>query len=347
MLIATVHIVYTRSTIAVSIKMISRLRFCSSQTRSTSLLIRRRNASENFIVRRLTSPEEVRQGICERAATNGHRPGALDHISYFAADETGFFVGELEGKPISCLSVVKHADNFAHLGHYMVDEPYRGSGYGLLTWKAAMASIDESYNTGGFAIEEKVPIFQRVGLQPKWCVQRFDLVASQVEFALSKINSPPSFMIQPASEVDFQNLLRYDTEVHVFQRQSFLEKWITAPNCHASVAISDNGRVVGYIVIRTTLKREEGWRVGPLFADNSQIARSLYREVCSKIAAENPEDIIAVDVPYGDLVNPDALKIVKELSGIPTFKCVRLYTKGIPSSMPLKKLFGITSLEIG
>ena len=45
------------------------------------------------MVRRLTTPEEVRQIICERAAANGSRPGALDHISFFAADETGFFVG--------------------------------------------------------------------------------------------------------------------------------------------------------------------------------------------------------------------------------------------------------------
>ena len=141
------------------------------------------------------------------------------------------------------------------------------------------------------------------------------------------------------------DLLKYDTEVHVFPRQSFLEKWISAPNCHASVAINDSGRVVGYTVVRTTLRSGDGWRIGPLFADNFQIARHLCQDACGKVAAEDPG---AVDVPYGDHVNPDALKMVNELSGSPQpLKCVRVYSKGIPSGMPLQKLFGITSLEFG
>ena len=297
------------------------------------------------MVRRLKTPEEVRQIICERAAANGRKPGALDHVSFFAADETGFFVGELDGKPISCVSVVKYAQNFAFIGNYKVDNPYRGKEYGLLTWRTALASINKDCNIAGDAVEEKVPMYQRIGNEPKWCNQRFDIVASQAAFVLSGVQTPSSVMIQPASEVDFHDLLEYDTHVHVFPRQSFLEKWISAPNCHASVAISD-GRVVGYTVVRTTLKSGDGWRIGPLFADNSQIARSLYREACSNVAAEDPRGIIAVDVPYGDRINPDALKIVKELSEIPTIKCVRMYKKDIPSSMPLHKLFGITALGI-
>ena len=205
----------------------------------------------------------------------------------------------------------------------MVDHLYQGRGYGLLTYKAAIASIDESYNTAGDAAEEKIPVYLRLGAKPKWHDQRFDFVASEAAIVLSGIQTPSLVMIQPASEVDFHDLLEYDTHVHVFPRQSFLEKWITAPNCHASVAISD-GRVVGYTVVRTTLKSGDGWRIGPLFADNSQIARNLYREACSNVAAEDPRGIIAVDVPYGDLINPDALKIVKELSGIPTMKSVRM-----------------------
>ena len=135
-----------------------------------------------------------------------------------------------------------------------------------------MASI----NTAADAVEEMVPIYQRVGLQPKWYEQRFDLVASQASFALSRTQCSPAVTIQPASEVDFNDLLEYDTHVHVFPRQVFLEKWISAPNCHASVTISDKGRVVGYTVVRTTLKRGDGWRIGPLFADNAEIATSLY-----------------------------------------------------------------------
>ena len=143
------------------------------------MVIRQRNASENFVVRRLQSPEEVRQNIIERAAANDWRPGALDHVSFFAADETGFFVGELNGEPISCVSVVKYTENFAFLGHYIVDEPYRGCGYGLLTVKAAMASISHGCNTARDTTEE---MYKRIGFQPTWYVQCIDLVASKATF---------------------------------------------------------------------------------------------------------------------------------------------------------------------
>ena len=156
-------------------RMLSRLRVCSGLSIPTGSLIRRGKASESFVVRTLKSPEEVRHLIIERSAANGWRPGALDHISFYAADETGFFVGELNGKPISCVSVVKHAENYAFLGNYKVDEQYRGRGYGFLTWKAAVASINKDYNMGGHGIEGKVPMYKRVGFHPKLCVQRFDL----------------------------------------------------------------------------------------------------------------------------------------------------------------------------
>ena len=300
--------------------MLSRLRACSSPIR---LVIRQRNASESFVVRRLKSPEEVRKNIIQRAAANDWRPGALDHVSFFAADETGFFVGELNGEPISCMSVLKHAENFAFLGHYVVDEPYRGRGYGVLTWKAALASINESYNTAGDSTEEIFDVYKkRIGFQPTWYVQCIDLVASKAAFALSGTELSPAVTIQPATKVNFNDLLEYDTHVHVFPRQAFLEKWISAPNCHASVAIRNDGKIVGYTVVRTTLKRGDGWRIGPLFADNTEIARSLYREACGKVAAEDPQGLITADVPYGDIINPDTLKVVEEMSAILTFKCI-------------------------
>ena len=65
--------------------------------------------SNSFTVRRIGTPQEVRDIIIEKAKTEGWRPGAFDHVSYFAADNNGFFVGELDREPISCVSVVKYA----------------------------------------------------------------------------------------------------------------------------------------------------------------------------------------------------------------------------------------------
>ena len=45
---------------------------------------------------------------------------------------------------------------------------------------------------------------------------------------------------------------------------AFVKKWISAPNCHVSksVAVRDNGRVVGYPLVCRTLRRRDGWRIG-------------------------------------------------------------------------------------
>ena len=106
-------------------------------------------ASQEFKVRRLTTPEEVRDRVYTRAAAEGWRPGTLDYVSYYAADKTGFFVGELNGKPIGCISVVKQSHNFAYAGTYILSKEYRGKGYAMKMFDVAMTSIDGTYNWAG------------------------------------------------------------------------------------------------------------------------------------------------------------------------------------------------------
>jgi hypothetical protein len=104
-----------------------------------------------------------------------------------------------------------------------------------------------------------------------WLQQRFDFVVAS--HSLSKFDHPKEI---PPSKPLFPALLDYDTQVHVYPRPLFLEKWVFAPNCFCSIAVNNSGGVVGYGVIRTTLG--EG-RIGPLFADNSSIARALCHDV--------------------------------------------------------------------
>ena len=99
-------------------------------------------------------------------------------------------------------------------------------------------------------------------------------------------------------------------------------------------------------MVRTVLRKEEGWRIGPLFADSTNIARNLYRAVFEGVAAEDQKGIVCADVPFGDIVNQSALQIVNELFPAPVLTAVRMYTKGVPSDMLLKKIFVHTALEI-
>ena len=175
-----------------------------------------------YAVRRVGTPQEVRDIIIEKAKTEGWRPGSFDHVSYFAADNNGFFVGELDRELISCISAVKYSSNF---GSYIVDKKYRGKGYGLQTWKVALASLSESCNMGGDAVVENLPLYRRFGLEPYWEEQRFQFVASEVSKALANFNvTDKTIEIIPPSQQVFYNLLKYDTEINVFSAAFFLEK---------------------------------------------------------------------------------------------------------------------------
>lgn len=72
------------------------------------------------------------------AAEEGWNPGLADARSFFAQDPDGFFIGRVDGEPVSAISVVNYGDDYAFLGFYLVRPDLRGRGYGIATWKAAL-----------------------------------------------------------------------------------------------------------------------------------------------------------------------------------------------------------------
>ena len=77
----------------------------------------------------------------EWAAGEGWNPGWHDAEAFFATDPNGFFVGLLDGQPISSISAVAYGADFGFIGFYIVRPEYRGQGYGWQTWQAAMAYL--------------------------------------------------------------------------------------------------------------------------------------------------------------------------------------------------------------
>ena len=123
----------------------------------------------------MASSEEIASVFSPLRMKLGWEAGTLDHVNYFAADEKGFYAGELDGKFISCLSVVKYSEEYAFIGQYAVDEPYRGMGYGLATWKFALSSVHFDCNCALDSAKEMVNVYERVGFKPKWAVTQVNI----------------------------------------------------------------------------------------------------------------------------------------------------------------------------
>ena len=311
-----------------------------------SYITRTSASSDQFRVRRLQTTDEVAILIAKAAAL-GWKPGALDHVSYFAADNTGFFVGELNGKVVSSMSAVKYSDKSAFLGHFIVDKPYRGTPYAKATRLAALASLPEGCNIAWDVLKDYIEKSGReLGVVPAWRNRYVTIAAAEGLLALADVRDPPK-NVRMASDVKFSDLLEYDTSIRVYSRPSFLHKWISSPNCFAFVATGNDGAVVGYTVVRTIWGQEHEWKLGPLCADNSQIAKSLYKTVFEKVAADDPTAIIGADVPFGDSTNPDALDLMKDLpSTLSDAFSTRFYKHGVPSELQLQKIFALTSTSI-
>ena len=194
----------------------------------------------------------------------GWKPGALDYVSYFAADRTDFFVGELNGKAIACMSAVKYSDTFAFLGYYIVDKNYRKMGYGRAIWETTIGSIPVGCNMGADAVDDRLSLYDRIlGLKPYWSNKHVSIAAERGSLASEGFsNATGTIAIQPATEVLFSDLLQYNTAIEVYPRPAFLEKWISAPNCYAFAATNAKGAVVGYTVVRKILRALEGGKLG-------------------------------------------------------------------------------------
>ena len=81
------------------------------------------------------------------ASREGWNPGIHDAECFFAADPSGFLIGELLGEPVGCISAVSYAGRYGFVGLYIVRPGFRGRGYGMRLWESAMARL-RGHNVG-------------------------------------------------------------------------------------------------------------------------------------------------------------------------------------------------------
>ena len=99
----------------------------------------------------------------------------------------------------------------------------------------------------------------------------------------------------------------------------------------------ENGEIVGYGMIRLC---QSGYKIGPLFADSVDSAETLFLALKAKVEPTAP---IFLDVPE---VNPAAVALAERHHMTVSFETARMYSGEAPD-IPLNRLFGVTSFEVG
>jgi len=112
------------------------------------------------------------------AKDEGWNPGLHDRDAFYNTDPQGFFMGFLNGKPISCISAVSYGKDFGFIGLYIVHSDHRNKGYGIKIWDKAINYLktqnigldgvvaqQENYKKSGFKLAYKNIRYQGKGKQ--------------------------------------------------------------------------------------------------------------------------------------------------------------------------------------
>lgn len=265
--------------------------------------------------------------IIEWAAQEGWNPGLYDADSFFAADPTGYFLGFFNDRPISSISAVSYGGKFGFLGLYIVKPEFRGRGFGLSIWNEALKYL-EGQNIGLDGV---------VAQQDNYKKSDFKLAYRNIRYSgkSSRKNGKRTGLIN-IKRIPLEKLIKYDSVFFPVQRSEFLIRFINQPESYG-VVFEENKLINGYGLIR---RCRNGYKIGPLFADNELIAAGIFGELQNFLT---PKTQFFLDIPE---VNKKAIKLAENSGMKPMFETARMYNKLFPK-IDLKRIFGVTTFELG
>lgn len=253
-------------------------------------------------------------------------PGCDDAVTFQQADPTGFFIGLLNGQPISCISGVKYR-NFAFVGYYIVAEEHRGKGYGLKIFQHCMNYLKDYDNVGLDAVVEQQANYKKSGFNFAHKNMRYVGVIPKSETTCDNIVE--------AKSVSFAKLMEYDQRHYPGGRKYFMSSFLNG-TIRSLVYLDADKNIQGFSTIR---KSVDGYRIGPLFAEKFEYADALIRALVDSIGGCK----VYVDIP---IPNSNAIKLVEKYNLEPIFETARMFT-GQTTGIDLNTVFALTCLELG
>jgi GNAT superfamily N-acetyltransferase len=264
------------------------------------------------------------------AETEGWNPGPKDADVFFATDPEGFYGYYRNGELIAGGSIVSYNGRFGFMGLFIVKPEHRSAGLGRQLWyqrrDTLLSRLNEGAAIGMDGVIAMQPFYNRGGFEIAFRDERH--VRAGAAFEVHK-------NISPIGEDDIDAVLAYDTICFGFPRPQFMQPWLFLPG-NKTFKYVEADMVMGFAVVRKLIS---GYKIGPLFADNTTIAEELYKACLDAVQGEQ----LYIDIP---VCNEAAVRLVKKYQAEYVFECARMYY-GTPPAIDMDKVFGITSFELG
>ncbi|TIQ38724.1 MAG: GNAT family N-acetyltransferase [Mesorhizobium sp.] len=259
--------------------------------------------------------------LVDWAAGEGWNPGIGDAAALRAADPEGFIGAFVGGEMVAGISAVAYGAGFGFIGLYICRPDRRGEGHGKAVWDAGMTRLGNRI-IGLDGVAEQRANYQRKGFVPAYETVRFS----------GALGLTGGSDLRPVASM--AEIFAYDRQCFPAPREAFLREWLQPPRI-ALQSVGSAG-IAGYGVAR---RCREGFKVGPLFADDMDIALAL----AAGLAGGARGEALHIDVPATQVGFTAMLQAAGMVAG---FTTTRMYRGGKPGNAP-SKVFGITTLELG
>ncbi|KAM3724867.1 Uncharacterized protein ACO02O_07980 [Dirofilaria immitis] len=208
-----------------------------------------------------------------------------------------FIVAKNQSNELLGSIMITYLNNIAIIGLYYIIEEYRHSGIGSKLFNEVLKNV----------ISNEIVIFHSASYLANKCY-RFDFTKSflqqqqqqqQWKFATYEISNPSGFptlqnnnittiKYNNLSNIEFYQLSKYDNNLTQLNRDIWLKEWFKREHFNTYIAFNEN-KVIGYGCSREVAG---GYvlplLVGPLYADNFEIANALLYAILKKYY--NPEN---------------------------------------------------------
>lgn len=279
---------------------------------------------------RLLSRDEV-PTIVDWAAAEGWNPGLHDLDAFWAQDPEAFWAAEVGGEVVGCASAVSYDGAFGFWGFFIVRPERRRQGIGGATAPYTIGALRDRLAPGAAIGLDGV--FEQ---QAYYASLGFELAHRNLRMeGVGRAGGAVEHRLVPQSDVDLDALVAHDASHFGVPRPRFVRAWSRPTDGLALAAVEDGG-IVGSGVVR---RCRTGWKVGPLFAQDADVAASLL----AALAAHADGEPLFLDVPE---VNHAAMALAERSAMTEVFGCARMYL-GTPPPTPWQQVFGVTTFELG
>jgi hypothetical protein len=265
--------------------------------------------------------------VLDWAAAEGWNPGIEDADCFHAADPEGFFMAYVDGEPAACISAVNYGDRYCFIGCYICRPDRRGQRAGFMVARAGLAHA----GTRPAALDGVVD------RQDNYRALGFEFAHRNIRYGGTvACLRPDAPRLKDIDEAMLPALIAYDRPLNPAPRERFLRCWLRRTATRRGVAVVEGGRIRGYGVVRAC---REGFKIGPLFADTPAAAEALFLA----LAAGTAPAPLFLDPP---LPNTAAVGLAERYGMARVFETGRMYRGAVPQ-IPMERIFGITTFELG